>query len=300
MNNEHLYEFQAMGTDCRLTLYAPDNHQAQQVADALMAEVWRIEDKYSRYVDNNVMWQINQAASTGQRISVDTETAKLLDFAFQAFNFSTGLFDISSGVLRKAWDFTTNSLPTPTLLASLLPNIGMEKIIWHAPELNFTQAGMELDLGGLAKEYAVDRCADICVAQGIQSGLIDLGGDIRVIGPRPDGSPWIIGIRHPRSPESSIENIPLVSGAIATSGDYERYFCVDGMRYSHIFNPKTGWPAHGLTSVSICADQCLLAGTLATIAILKEAEGKAWLRTLNVPHHWVDTEMRAKYVTPVT
>ena len=285
------YSFPAMGADCQLTLYAVNEHKADEAADLTMSEVWRIEEKYSRYSDGNALFEINRAALTGGKIDVDDETAKLLSYAFTAFQLSGGLFDVSSGVLRRVWDFSSGKIPSQSSIEHILPLIGLSKVTWTSPHLRFPHPGMELDFGGIGKEFAVDRGADICRAMGIQSGLLDLGGDIRVLGPHPDGSPWKIGIRHPRKPEVSLGNIRLMSGAVATSGDYERYIEMSGKRYCHIFNPLTGWPVNELSSVTVVAEQCLLAGTLSTIAMLKENGGKKWLESLGIQHCWVDDKM---------
>ena len=285
------YAFPAMGSDCRVGLYADSEQQADQAADAVMAEVWRIEQKFSRYRDDSALAAINRMAQTGGSLRVDEETARLLDYAAAAYQLSDGLFDISSGLLRRVWNFASGHLPAAAAVSALLPQIGFDKIRWQAPQLTFLQPGMELDFGGIGKEYAVDRAADICLAHGLVSGLLDFAGDLRVLGPHPDGSPWTIRIRHPRQTERSLGNFSILSGAVATSGDYERMIECAGKRYGHILNPKTGWPAEGLTSVTIRADQCLLAGTLATIAMLKGAEGKSWLAQHGIVHHWVDGQL---------
>lgn len=281
-----------MGSDCRLTLYADDEHEADQVAGLVMAEVWRIENKYSRYIGGNALSDINCAALAGGKVDVDDETAGLLNYAFAAFQLSEGLFDISSGALRRVWNFSSGKTPPQSSIEHILPFIGLGKTAWTSPQLRFLHSGMELDFGGIGKEYAADRGADICRSMGIQSGLLDLGGDIRVLGPHRDGSPWEIGIRHPRKPDASLGNIRLMSGAVATSGDYERYIEAAGKRYCHILNPLTGWPVNGLSSVTVVAEQCLLAGTLSTIAMLKEDRGKRWLEDSGMRHCWVDGELR--------
>ena len=290
-SSPYCYSFPAMGSDCQLTLYAEDEARADMVADAAMAEAWRIENKYSRFNGDSVLSEINRAAARGEAVEIDAETAELFDYALSAFELSGGLFDISSGVLGRVWDFTSTTLSTPVAIESTLPLIGLQKVIRDEMQLRFAIPGMELDFGGIGKEYATDRCTDICGEMGITSGLIDLGGDIRAIGTLPNGQPWQIGIRHPGNPDVSLGNIMLTSGAVATSGDYERYIEVDGKRYCHILNPQTGWPASGLASVSVMADQCLLAGTLATIAMLKGSAGKEWLQKLGVQYCWVDEEM---------
>jgi thiamine biosynthesis lipoprotein len=154
--------------------------------------------------------------------------------------------------------------------------------------LEFPMSGMEIDFGGIVKEYAVDRAAALCQGAGVRHGVINLGGDIKVIGPRADGSPWRIGIRHPRHKEAVMRTILLREGALASSGDYERCLIVDGVRYGHILNPKTGWPVRHLAAVSVIADFCVVAGSASTIAMLKEAGGPAWLESLGLPHLWVD------------
>lgn len=284
------YQFFAMGTECVLHLYADGEERADAVAQSAIDEVTRIEARYSRYRDDSVLSAINHAAANGGTVSVDAETAGLLDYAFACHAKSDGLFDITSGVLRRAWDFSAAHTPSQSDIESLLPLIGMEKVRWVNPELSFLAPGMELDFGGIGKEYATDQAAAVCVSQGIAHGLVDLGGDICVIGPHPDGEPWRIGIRHPRNPDQFMASVDLARGAVASSGDYERYIEVGGKRYCHILNPRTGWPVQGLSSASILADQCLVAGSLSTIAMLKGEEGRQWLDALGVSYVLMDME----------
>ena len=137
---------------------------------------------------------------------------------------------------------------------------------------------MEIDFGGIGKEYAADRAATVCAEQGIANGLVNLGGDVRAIGPQPDGTPWRVGIRHPRREGAAIATVLLSAGAVATSGDYERYFEVDGKRYCHILDPRTGQPVAHWQSVSVVAPLCVVAGSCATIAMLLGHEAAAFLR----------------------
>jgi thiamine biosynthesis lipoprotein len=147
---------------------------------------------------------------------------------------------------------------------------------------------MQLDFGGFVKEYAADRVAQQLRDAGFTNGLVDLGGDLAVVGPHPDGSPWRVGIRDPHAPGRALGAIALARGGIATSGDYERGMLVDGRRYGHILDPRSGWPVEGLVSVSVVADQCLVAGTAATVAMLRGHGGKRWLRELGLPFAAVD------------
>lgn len=285
------FPFSAMGTECNLYFYVEQESRAQGVADATIAEVTRIEAKYSRYLPGSVLSKINQAAQNGGEVVVDEDTAWLLDFAFSCHKRSGGLFDITSGVLRKAWaDFTIDKLPDGKFIESLLLKVGMDKILWSDHKLRFTVPGMELDFGGICKEYASDRAADICVSHGVNRGLVDLGGDINVFGPHPNGDPWEIGIRHPRRPGELLGNVEIHKGSLASSGDYERCVVIGGVRYGHILNPKTGWPARGTASVSVVADKCVVAGSLTTIAILKGTDGVRWLESLNEKYLWVDED----------
>ena len=273
------FEFSAMASPCRLLFYGADETLAGMAAADAIAEVSRIERKYSRYRNDSVLAEINRAAEAGAGIEVDEETGALLDFAFRAHVRSDGLFDISSGLLRRAWDFQKAELPSRETLAPLLERVGLSMVIWQTPALHFTRPGMELDFGGIGKEYAVDRAADVLRSYGIRHGLVDLGGDIEILGPQADGSPWRIGIRHPRESSRALATLELQQGALATSGDYERYIEVDGIRYCHILDPRTGMPCRGLMAASVVAAHCLLAGALATIAMLRGRDAPEWFET---------------------
>ena len=151
---------------------------------------------------------------------------------------------------------------------------------------------MEVDLGGIGKEYAADRAAAVCLEANISHGIVDLGGDVRLIGPHPDGAPWTIGIRDPFTPNQIVGHVSLTEGALATSGDYQRRIQVGNKSYSHLINPKTGWPVEGLASVSVVADQCLAAGSLSSIAMLKGKDGPNWLSRLSpeLRYAWINCD----------
>jgi FAD:protein FMN transferase len=282
-------EFKAMGTPCDIQLFARNKGEAKRAADAAIADVQRLEALYSRYKTDSFLSEINRVAAIGGSISVDDETASLLDYAVTCYEQSDGLFDITSGILRSAWKFDQGKLPEQALIDGLLEKVGWHKVAWERPVLSFSVSGMEIDFGGVVKEYAVDRAASLCYGLGIRHGVINLGGDIKVIGPRDDGSPWRVGIRHPRSKDALLDTISLYKGALASSGDYERCIMVDGVRYGHVLNPKTGWPVRHLAAVSVIGDFCVVAGSASTIAMLKEDQGTEWLQDLGLPHLWVDT-----------
>ena len=284
------YAFKAMGSPCEMQLFADTQAKAKRVADAVIADVFRLEALYSRYHNDSFLSAINRVAATGGRITVDDETAGLLNYAATCYDQSDGLFDITSGILRRAWRFDLGKLPDQAQVQELLGKVGWHKLRWATPVLEFQAPGMEIDFGGVVKEYAVDRAAALCWEAGIRHGVVNLGGDIKVIGPRADGSPWRVGIRHPRHNEAVMQTILLREGALASSGDYERCIEVDGVRYGHVLNPKTGWPVHHLAAVSVVGDFCVVAGSASTIAMLKEDSGPAWLENLGLPHLWVDVQ----------
>jgi thiamine biosynthesis lipoprotein len=282
------FHFQAMGSPCELQLHAPDALFANGLATRARAELERLEQRYSRYRADSYLGEINRVAAAGGTISVDDETAGLLDYAEACYRQSDGLFDVTSGLLRRAWRFREGRLPEAHEVAALLGRVGWQRLEWRRPVLRM-DAGMELDFGGIVKEYAADRLATLCEQAGCAHGFVNLGGDIRVIGPHPDGSPWRIAIRDPRTRgEGVLLTLQVARGGVATSGDYERCIEIDGRRYGHVLDPRTGWPVQHLASVTVLADFCVLAGSAATIALLRERAGAAWLESLGLAHLWVD------------
>ena len=283
-------DFKAMGTPCAVQLYAKTHVKAKRAADKIIADVGRLEALYSRYRDDSFLSEINRVAAVGGSIAVDAETAGLLDYAATCYQQSDGLFDITSGLLRQAWNFKSGEVADEAVIQKLLGRVGWDKLRWQSPVLTFLVAGMEIDFGGVVKEYAVDRAATLCLEMGIQHGIVNLGGDIKVIGPHADGSPWRVGIRHPRHNDTVLQTLELYAGALASSGDYARCIRLNGVRYGHVLNPRTGWPVRRMASVSVVGDFCVVAGSAATIAMLKEDQGPEWLNELGLLHLWVDVD----------
>jgi thiamine biosynthesis lipoprotein len=285
------FPFAAMGSQCEIRLAAPNAALAEQFAQLAIQEVRRIEYKYSRYREDSLLSQINQAA--GQKaIAIDTETLELITYADTLFQVSAGLFDISSGVLRQVWDFKRAQLPKPEHIEHCLTQLGWNKVQFDEKQIYLSQTGMEIDLGGIAKEYAVDRVAKLLEEQGCDHALVNLGGDIRVLGTQLDGQAWVIGIQHPRQANTNCASITISKGALATSGDYERFFEIDGVRYCHLLNPKTGWPVRYWQSMSILAPLTLAAGSIASIAMLMEEQGTTWLQQQHVAYFAIDQKGR--------
>lgn len=276
-----------MKSNCEVVLVAESKNKGQAIAAHAIAEVSRIERIYSRYRPESIVSRINAAAGQDS-VSCDTETITLLQYADKLYETSSGLFDITSGVLRKAWNFSEAAVPSPETLSSLLPLVDWKRVEQKDDRVHLPVAGMELDFGGFGKEYAADRAAAVIHGKGVKSGYVNLAGDIRVIGPKPDGTPWVIGIQDPRHRERTIASIPLYSGALATSGDYERFFEADGKRYCHIIHPRKGYPVTYWRSVTVVAPLAITAGSYSTIAMLKEDDGLAFLKDSGMDYLAVD------------
>jgi thiamine biosynthesis lipoprotein len=265
-------------------VHSEDARFAEAAAGRAIAEVLRIEAKYSRYLKESVVSRINSNAG-GEPMAIDAETHGLLMFADACFRQSDGLFDATSGVLRRAWRFDVTRVPGDDELAPLTGLIGWDRVELGAGSVRLPLAGMELDFGGFGKEYAVDRAALVLRDAGATSALVNLAGDLAILGPQPGRLAWRVGIQHPRDAGKLLAKLPVTSGAIATSGDYERFIEVDGVRHCHVLHPRTGHSARGFQSVTVHAPSCLVAGSAATIAMLKGArDGLEWLRSLELAH----------------
>jgi thiamine biosynthesis lipoprotein len=278
-----------MASTHELVLGADDEAHAGRAADAAIADVARIEAKYSRYRDTSVVAAINRAAGDAA-VAIDAETAALMRYADACHTASRGRFDITSGVLRRAWDFkrTPARVPSPSEVDALRTLVDWPSVAWDERTVRLPRAGMEIDLGGIGKEYAADRVATIAIDAGIAHGYVNLAGDVRVWGGRPDGAPWRVGIRHPRADDASIGGIEIADGAVATSGDYERFIVVDGVRYCHILDATTGWPVTHWQSMSVAAPLCVVAGSGATVGMLLGADAPAWLDAQGVEWLGID------------
>jgi thiamine biosynthesis lipoprotein len=276
--------FTAMACPCEVLVDTESEAAALRAAAAVAGEARRVEAKFSRYRDDNIVHAINTAG--GMPVTVDEETARLLDFAADCHRHSDGLFDVTSGVLRRVWRFDgSDRLPDPAAVRELLKLVGWAKVSWRAPLLSMP-AGMQIDFGGIGKEYAVDRAAEFGAAAGDAPVLVNFGGDIRVTAPRGDGRPWRIAIEAVAAGSTP----PLVEvrrGAVTTSGDARRFLLKDGRRYGHILDPRSGWPVQDAPrSVTVLEVNCTQAGLLSTLAILQGAGAERFLRKLKVKH-WV-------------
>lgn len=265
-----------MASPCELMVETPDPELATRLGEVVAAEAWRIEHKFSRYRDDNLIAAINR----GEAVEVDAETADLFDFADQCHRLSDGLFDITSGVLRRIWRFGADAAtepPSAAAIAELMPLIGWQRVEWRRPRIRLP-AGMEIDLGGIGKEYAVDRAFGLLGEQTDLPFLVNFGGDLRANRARADDAPWIAGIEHPEETRTAIESLALRRGALATSGDTRRSFVHEGVVYGHILHPLRGWPVRDAPrSITVAAGTCTEAGVLSTLAALHGADAEAFL-----------------------
>lgn len=276
--------FQAMASPCELLVEGVTPAQAHTLAALAQHEARRIERKFSRYRNDSLVAALH--AARGRRFELDAESADLVDYAAACHALSGGLFDITSGVLREAWRFDgSDRLPAPAQVAALLGRVGWQKVTWQRPFLRLPE-GMEIDFGGVGKEYAVDRVLALLQARAAVPMLVNFGGDLAVSGPRADGSAWQVGIERPGTTEAALL-LDLAAGALATSGDARRFLQKDGVRYGHILDPRDGWPVRQAPrSITVAAGRCTEAGSLATIAMLQGAGAETWLAAQGVPH-WI-------------
>jgi thiamine biosynthesis lipoprotein len=278
--------FVAMACPCDVLIEDGTQSQAQWIVDAIAECAWRIERKFSRYRPGSVVQSINEAA--GAAITVDDETANLLDFAATLTNLSQGRFDITSGALRRAWTFDgSDRLPTQEQIDALLPVIGWHAVQWTRPVLRL-KPGMQIDFGGIGKEYAVDAAAALAntLAPGV-SCLVNFGGDVAAVNARSDGKPWRVGVEKPDRLGTAAHVVSLHRGGVATSGDSRRFVLSGGQRYSHILDARTGWPVRNAPhSVTVAADTCTQAGSVTTLAMLQGQDAEAFLKASGM-RYWL-------------
>ena len=269
--------FFAMGSPCELLCEAGSERYAKVLTEIAADEAWRIEDKFSRYRSGNIVDRINTAA--GSEVEVDDETARLVEFATQLHAMSDGRFDITSGVLRQAWTFDGgDQVPSASVVSAVLQHVGWHRVDWSGSSI-MMPAGMEIDFGGVGKEYAVDRAAGLLREHSDIACMVNFGGDLAVTQPPVNREAWKIGIASLQGESAGPERVIKVkTGALATSGDAKRFLQKDGVRYGHIIDPITGWPVKDAPrSITVAADTCVQAGMLSTLAMLQGAAAEEFL-----------------------
>ncbi len=280
--------FRAMANPCLIIVEQQELAKFSNLIKKSMlqmaTEVWRIEQKYSRYLEGSMLSKINNA--NGSRVRIDAETYQLLNAADILCQESNGMFDISSGVFRKIWTFDgQKTIPSQVEIDEVLEHVGWSRIKLDEESLQL-ERGMQIDFGGIGKEYAADRCAALAPEILGKSVLVNLGGDVVAKGPRNNHKNWDIGIESKHGGKVW-KNVPLAGGAIATSGDVYKSVIYNGKRYSHIINALTGYPTLDAPStISVAAPNCIEAGMLSTLAMLQGENAESFLEEQGRPH-WI-------------
>ncbi|MCH7963750.1 MAG: FAD:protein FMN transferase [Bacteroidetes bacterium] len=265
-----------LGTVVEVQIRETDRKKAETSIEKAFSEIKRIDDLFSTYNEDSHVWKLNHNQDT--LINVDPEIFSLMVICDSIFNLTYGSFDVSLNKLLTTWGFDGDdpSLPADDKLSGALLNSGWNNIKLLEKNSFKRPAGTELNFGAIAKGYAVDKAVNVLIKLGINSALVNAGGEIKTI-----GDDWVIGIRHPRNQNQIIEKVNPGGMSVATSGDYEKYFELDGKRYHHILNPKTGYPADRLISVTVLNKSCTIADALATaVFVLGQAKGMRLIENL--------------------
>ncbi len=240
-----------MGTRIVVELWSDDRAQGEEAVQAVLAEMRRIDEAMSTYKPTSEVSRVN-AEAAARPVPISQELFDLLATSIEFSKVTRGAFDITYASVGYMYDYREHVRPNEDEIAKALPGVNYRHLILDpkARTIKFARDGVRIDLGGIGKGYAVDRGIAILQSRGIQHALVTAGGDSRIIGDR-FGNPWVVGIRHPDRKSEVIARIPLEDAAISTSGDYERYFDENGVRYHHIIDPKTGHSASKVRSATI-------------------------------------------------
>jgi FAD:protein FMN transferase len=264
---------EGMGT---LLMHKAYGHHPLWALRAVRREVKRLERLLSRFDTRSEISRINHAAGLG-RIKISRETYALLSKAQEISKFSGGAFDITVGPLISLWDYKhSKCVPEEAAILKVLSLVGFSSLMLDADSLTarLLHPGQMIDLGGVGKGYASDKAMDVFRIRGVTSAFTNIGGNVSTLGSKPDGSPWQVGIRHPRQEDQLIGAVKVSGQSVVTSGDYERYFIdQQGVRRHHLLDPKTGYPAEsGLVSVTVVHDSAMMADALSTAIFVSGME----------------------------
>lgn len=266
-----------LGTVVEIQVRDADEQKAENAIIKAFAEVKRIDDLFTTYNEESPVWKLNNTIDS--IISVDPEIYNLIVLCDSITKLSGGCFDVSLDNLTKAWGFYTDDpqLPDKWIVESALKLSGWNNIELITNKKISKHRNVGLNFGAIAKGYAVDKAIEVLIKFGVKKALVNAGGEISVI-----GNDWVVGIQHPRETNSIIKKLKLENITVATSGDYEQYFEVDGVRYHHILDPKTGYPSAGLQSVTIINKSNTIADALATgVFVMGKEEGMKLLESLD-------------------
>ena len=287
--------FKAMGCPCEIQFRSVDPDQAKQFKDTALQWVNTFESTYSRYKEDSLISKINRAAGIDW-VEIDLEAEALFDLCNQFHFITEGLFDPTSLPVMKLWDYKaeTPRIPDKEEIETAKALVGWEMVEKTPGKIRLTKAGMGLDLGGIGKEYAVDRVSLIAKDFGITDILINFGGDIAAIGKPPNYTHWHVGIEDPGKPGTCWGSLALSDLCVASSGDYRRFFEMDGKRYGHLVDHRKGYPiANKVLHTTVVARTCTEAGILATAScLLGEADGMERINTFFGAEGYIHTEFK--------
>ncbi len=271
-----------MGTLVEISVYEKDENKVQPAIQNAFNEIQRLEGLMSTHIPDSEISKINRAAGIGP-VPVSPEVFEVINRALYWAELTNGTLDISIGPVQELWRFEDEhpSLPDKNALKQRLSKVGYGKIWLENQTVFLTEKGMRLHLGAIAKGYAVDQAINILQKKNIHHAFINAGGDLKTLGNRPDKTAWKIGLQHPRKPESILASFSLSGKAVATSGDYQKYFDHEGTRYHHILNPKTGYPVTGVMSATVVTDTVMDADALSTaLFVMGAKKGLAFIDSL--------------------
>jgi thiamine biosynthesis lipoprotein len=256
-----------------VTLFVPSKADGERILEEVKREAGRIDTCFSPFAANSEIRKINDRKN--RRYAVTTpEVASLIKTASEYGNETRGAFDITIGPVKWLWGFVldkTPRRPDGAAIAALLKHVGYGNLTFHGDTIFFSDPETRLDMGGIAKGYSLRRMAAIVKARGIRSFCINAGGDIILGDPKPRLGLWRIGIQHPRRPGDAVRTLELSNTCLATSGDYERFFFDGPVRYHHIFDPRTGYSALGLSSATVICDDPVRGVVYSKYLIVKRA-----------------------------
>jgi len=280
-----------MGTFARVVAVAADSSTAKKCIDAALAEIDKVDELMSDYKSDSEISEVNRDAAE-RAVRVSRSTYEVLQRSVEYSKLTGGAFDVTVGPLVDLWRSAAeaNSTPSDAELREARSKVGYEKLMLDANEMSvrFAVEGMRIDLGGIAKGYAIDRAIEAMQKSGAAGGMVDIGGDIRCFGAAPaDRDSWLVGLQNPGKTVEGIGvgalllKLKLVSGAVATSGDYQQFILIEGKRHSHIIDRRTAAGAQGLSSVTIIANNATDADALATaVSVMGAEKGLALIETI--------------------
>ncbi|HSW35367.1 MAG TPA: FAD:protein FMN transferase [Candidatus Limnocylindrales bacterium] len=282
--NIFTYHYMLMDTTVEIRFQAVDSRSAEEIKDKVIGEMERLENLFSRTIKDSEISSINNSAGL-RPVQVSTEVLHVVEKSLSYAQLSGGAFDPTVAPLVDLWGFLGQEFRVPTAheieTALTLVDYQLVEVDATAETVYLPLAGMSLELGGIAKGYIIDRALAVLVQAGVQDAFLNAGGDIGLLGSRPDGSPWRIGVRHPRDNREIVAVVPVRDKAVTTSGDYQRFFEENNIRYHHLLDPFTGLPARSLASVTIIAPTALESDALSTaVFILGPEEGMALIERL--------------------